>query len=51
MMDTHAGVGILGTIASIGLESYHAVAATAAALATLAYMCVSIYFKIKDRKK
>lgn len=49
-MDTHAAVGIMGTMASYGLESYHTVAATAAAVATLVYMLVSVYFKIRNKK-
>ncbi len=49
-MDTHATVGIIGTMASYGLEAYHAVAATAAAVATLVYMLVSIYFKLRNKK-
>ena len=50
-MDTNATVGIVGTIASFGLESYHTVIASLAAVATLAYMCVSIYYKIKESRK
>jgi hypothetical protein len=48
MIDTHAGIGVLGVATGWGLADIHLISATAAALLTTVYMGYVLYRKIKD---
>ena len=49
-MDERTFIGTIGSVASYTLADIHLAVAILAGLATIAYMGVSIYFKLKNRK-
>ena len=44
-------IGVIGTFTAFGLEKVHLIAATICALLTAIHMGVSIYQKLRDKKK
>lgn len=51
MIDSHAGVGVLGVVTGWGLADYHLAFATLAALLTSVYMAYVLYRRIKGDNK